>query len=45
MEEVETIQAERESIESEFISPSQDMGKKTAVSGVIVFVSLVNRHF
>lgn len=27
MEEVETIQAEREAVESEFTSPSQDMGE------------------
>lgn len=32
MEEVETIQAERDVVESEFTSPSQDMGKKNALS-------------
>jgi hypothetical protein len=32
MEEVETIQAEREAVESEFTSPSQDMGKNISCS-------------
>ena len=35
MEDVETVQAEREAIESEFTSPSQDMGKN-----VLLYVTL-----
>ena len=31
MEDVETIQAERQAIESEFTSPSQDMGEDIAM--------------